>query len=529
MAGDIVVHAGPVVRSAYLEQVRRIAPAQLHGRDEELQQLAAFCTEPEREPYVWWRAPAWTGKSALMAWFVLHPPPGVQVVSFFVTARYAGQNDRVAFAEVVLEQLAALLGQSMPAYLTEATREAHLLRMLADAAEVCRRRGQRLVLVVDGLDEDRGVTAGPDAYSIAAMLPLRPVADLRIVVTGRPDPPIPSDVSADHWLHGQDIVRVLTKSMWAEVVRTDMQRELKRLLHGTETEQDLLGLVSAAGGGLSGVDLAELTGLSAYEVEEHLNAVTGRTFARQMSRWQPESAPQVYVLGHEELQLAVTRFLGDARLALYRQRLHTWADGYRARGWPSGTPEYLLRGYYRMLHDCVDVARAVACATDERRHNRMLDVTGGDTAALTEIADAQGLVLGLDSPDLLAMARLAMRRSSIAGRNAYIPAGLPAVWATIGQPTRAEALARAITDPERRAEALTAVVRVVAAVGDLERAESVVDVIAGPERQAQALTALLRVAVAGGDAERVRSLTERVESVIRLIAKPALRAAALVT
>ena len=36
----------PPIRSAYLEQVRRIAPAELLGRDDELAELAAFCTDP---------------------------------------------------------------------------------------------------------------------------------------------------------------------------------------------------------------------------------------------------------------------------------------------------------------------------------------------------------------------------------------------------------------------------------------------------------------------------------------------------
>ena len=126
--------AGPAVRSAYSEQVKRIAPVELHGRDGELAELAAFCTEPGRGPYAWWRAPAWAGKSALMSWFVLHPPPGVQVISFFVTARYKGQDDQDAFIDAVLEQLADLLDEPIPAYLTETTRELHLLRMLAEAA-----------------------------------------------------------------------------------------------------------------------------------------------------------------------------------------------------------------------------------------------------------------------------------------------------------------------------------------------------------------------------------------------------------
>ena len=87
-----------------------------------------------------------------------------------------------------------------------------------------------------------------------------------------------------------------------------MQRELKRLLHGDQAEQDLLGLVTAAGGGLSAGDLAELTGLPLYEIEENLHAVAGRTFTSRASRWQPGTAPPVYVLGHEELQTAATAY-----------------------------------------------------------------------------------------------------------------------------------------------------------------------------------------------------------------------------
>ena len=85
-----------------------------------------------------------------------------------------------------------------------------------------------------------------------------------------------------------------------------MQRELKRLLHGDQAERDMLGLVAAAGGGLSAGDLAELTGMAVYDIEENLHAVAGRTFTARASVWQPGTAPPVYVLGHEELQTAAT-------------------------------------------------------------------------------------------------------------------------------------------------------------------------------------------------------------------------------
>src|SRR6266568_1182330 len=118
-------------RPAYLEQVRQIAPEELRGREEELAELAAFCSGRGQSPYAWWRAPAWAGKSALMSWFVLHPPQGVRVVSFFITARYKGQDNRGAFTDALLEQLAALMGKQAPGYPAESVREHHLLGLLA--------------------------------------------------------------------------------------------------------------------------------------------------------------------------------------------------------------------------------------------------------------------------------------------------------------------------------------------------------------------------------------------------------------
>lgn len=509
-----------LVRSAYLEQVRRIAPPRLHEREEELAELAAFCTEPGQGPYAWWRAPAWAGKSALMSWFVLHPPPGVQVVSFFVTARYKGQDDRAAFADAVMEQLAELTGQPIPAYLTDTTREAHLLRMLSEAA----RRSPRLVLVVDGLDEDRGVTTGADAYSIAALLPLRPPAGLRTIVAGRPDPPIPADVPDRHPLRDPAIVRVLARSLSAEVVKADMRRELKRLLHGDRAQQDLLGLVTAAGGGLSAADLAELTGLPMYDIEENLHAVAGRTFTTRVSQWRPGTGPAVYVLGHEELQASAAGSLGHERLEQYRDRLHAWTERYRRRGWPGETPEYLLRGYFRLLLEQADRPRLVACATDQARHDRMLDITGGDSAALTEISETRDLLLRLGEPDLPALGRLNVHRSSIAERNAHVPAILPSVWAMLGSLPRAEALARAITSPSEQARALAGLAKIAAGAGDLDRAAALALAITSPYQRAWALAVL---AAKADDANRAATLADRAQTAAQAVTDPYQRTRAL--
>ncbi|WP_194820891.1 tetratricopeptide repeat protein, partial [Micromonospora sp. S-DT3-3-22] len=462
-----------------------------------------------------------------MAWFVLNPPPGVRVVSFFITARWAGQDNWVAFTDVVLEQLAELLDGHLPPFLTEATRGAHLHRMLADAAGRCADRGERLVLLVDGLDEDRGVTTGPDAHSIAALLPVRPAAGLRVIVAGRPNPPIPTDVPEHHPLRDARIIRPLAPSEYARVVRGDMERELKRLLAGTPAEQDLLGLLTAAGGGLSGPDLAELTGWSVWQVEDHLRTVAGRSFTSRSSHWRPDAAPQVYVLGHEEVQRQAVNMLGADRLAGYRQRLHTWADRYQAQGWPVDTPQYLLRGYYRMLHAVGDLERMVACATDPARHDRMLDLSGGDSTALAEITTAHTLIGTQPSPDLLAALRLAWYRDQLADRNTNIPTELPAIWATLRQPIRAEALARSITDPNLQARALAGLAQAVAATGDHDHAEQIAHSITDPNLQARALADLAQAVAATGDHDRARALATHAEQIARSITDPNLQAWAL--
>jgi hypothetical protein len=499
--------AAPAIHSAYLEQVLQIAPERLLDRDNELADLSMFCSGQGPQEYMWLQAPAWAGKSALLSWLVLHPPQGVHIVSFFITARFSGQDDRVAFADVIMDQLAELLDRPIPVNMPEALREARLLQMLSNAAAASREHGQRLILVVDGLDEDRSVVSGADAYSIAALLPTRPPSGLRIITASRPHPPLPSDVPDDHPLRDPGVVRVLGRSSWAEVVRVDMQRELKRLMYGTPSEQSILGLIVAAGGGLSGPDLAELSSLEVDEVEETLHTVVGRTFISHTSNYQPSTAPPVYILGHEELQISAQQFLGERRLSVYRQKLHTWAERYRQLGWPPDTPEYLLRGYYRMLYATGDISAIFANATDRARHDRMFDVTGGDNAGLAEIMEAQDAILELDEPDLLAMTQLAMHRTSISERNAGIPISLPAVWAALGNSNRALALAHAISHRERRVRALIAVANAVAiGQGDLDHARAIaqqaqemVADIADPGVQAQVLALLVETLALAGD------------------------------
>ena len=568
-AGHVTINLGSAraaVRSAYLQQVRRIAPPDppgLLGREAELDELAAFCLEPDCEPYAWWQARAWAGKSALLSTFVLSQPPQlagqIRIISFFITARLAGQDTREAFIPVLLEQLAELTGQELPAVLPEATREAYLLDLLAEAAAECQDRGERLVLVLDGLDEDRGVTTGPNAHSIAALLPADPPAGMRVIVAGRSNPPIPDDVPGWHPLRDPMILRPLQESPHARDMERLGRQELLHLLHGAPAEQDLLGLLTAAHGGLSGPDLEELTGASLGEIEEIMNTVAGRTFTLRASQGIPGTGPEMYLLGHEELQLAATRYIGR-RLAGYRDRLHGWADRYRSQGWPPGTPEYLLTSYYRLLTDLGDQPRMISFAGDTARHDRLLDLTGGDAAALAEIGAALDLIAVQEAPDLASALSLACLRDLLTDRNTRIPPGLPAVWAALGQVTRAEALGTSIPDPERQAEALVLIAEALTRTGQDEqgtrfadKAAAVARTIPNPDMQTQALTRIAGALTRAGQHEHAEAVArtisdpdmqaetlarigealtragqhERAEAVVRLIRDPRRRADAL--
>ncbi|WP_394617175.1 hypothetical protein JNUCC0626_47495 [Lentzea sp. JNUCC 0626] len=385
--------------------------------------------------------------------------------------------------------------------MTDTTRESHLAGLLEDAAMRCEERGERLVLLVDGLDEDRGA----ETHSIARLLPISPRAGMRVVVAGRPNPPIPSDVPTNHPLRDPAIVTALSRSPHADTAREQMERELKALYKGESGERDLLGLVTAAGGGLSAADLAELAGESAWDVEDRLATVAGRSFTKRESPRHP-----VYLLGHEELQVAARGMFGTQRLADYRRRVDLWADDYRERQWPEGTPEYQLQGYFNMLSAAGDVERMVQCAVDAKRQDRMLDVFGGDALAMEELSAAQNALAARAPIDLRALTRMAVHREFLLGRNSNIPANLPELWAVLGQVNRAESTASSFSDGSDRTRALTRLAIVLRRSAAVVRTEHVVaaarqaiGVVSLPDERAQLLTAL------SGDDERAEDDTTK--------------------
>jgi len=484
-------------RSDYIEVVRGLAPiGGLRDRADELAELARFCEGDGDDPYLWWQAEPWAGKSALLATFVLDPPTRCDVVSFFVTASLAVQADATACTDALLDQLSALTGEQLQPALTGSTRDGHRRKLLRIAAERAHDRGRRLVLVLDGLDEDRGTRPGSGLSSVAALLPAVTVAGLRVVVASRSSPGLPDDVPQGHPLRCCG-VRQLVASPYARDLGRRASQELQDQLFAGAVGREVLGFITASQGGLTAADLSELTGRAPFEVESTLAGVLGRTVGVRNGRSTGSLA-----FTHGTLAVEAVRRFGAA-LRRYQEELHHWAASYRDQGWPPETPHYMLQGYVRMVAAGGDETRLVDVVTDPVRHDRLQGLNGGDAAALAEVRAAEGVVSGTDG--LLPVVRLATRRHELASQNEVLPVQLPAVWVALGQPDRAESLARGIADPWWRAAALNALVSALIKSGDHERAERLAFGLDIPFRRMAALTRLAEAAVErGGLADAAR-------------------------
>jgi hypothetical protein len=458
---------------AYRAQLEGIAPQTLEDRDDEYQLLVDFCAG--NDPYLWIQGPPWAGKTALVSSFVLHPPRGVVPVWFLVNNRLVEQSDATAYMEVLIHQLSVLAGRQ-PADLTGAARDGERRRLLIEAAEGLAAWGGTLLLVVDGLDEDQAMRADGRGTSIASLLPDRLPPNVRVLVTSRPISRLPSDVVGGHPLYGSR-VHGLSAVAAARHTEHEARHDLSSALRGDRLGRDLVGLLAAARGSLTVDNLHELSGADWYDVNQRL----GSAFGRILRVGSPKSGHALNdSLGGGGLQFAhdtlfatvVDQFGPD--IEVFRNRVHAWAEGYAARGWPAGTPAYLLHAYGRVVIALRDTARATALATDAARHERLREVTGSDGDALAEIDLVRELVRERAPQDLAALATIAAARDLLARRNTALYPGLPAAHARLGQTERAIGMTRSLFEPARQSLGLARVALVLAEARDQLRARALV-------------------------------------------------------
>ncbi|MEV7346795.1 trypsin-like peptidase domain-containing protein [Streptomyces sp. NPDC093544] len=364
--------------TAFTAHLQDLAPDELLDRQPELENLIAFCAGPD--PYLWIQGAPWSGKTALASWLSLHPPHGIVPVWFFITNRLAGNAESPAYVESLIQQCAALARRDPIDSTAPAARAGELRLLLAEAVKRVAADGTTLLLIVDGLDEDR--SSGP---SIASLLPSTPPANMRVLVTSRSHPGLPADVDADHPLQGCPVLR-LEPSAAARNTQHEAVREMDEALRGDELTRDLIGLVAAARGSLTVRDLQELTGRRPFELEQRLGGPLGRILRSSGSAAEalaalPQDSPPAtrrergYLFAHDTLLAAAGKALGYG-IDDYQARIKTWAADYAEAGWPPGTPDYLLSSYAQQITSLGDPEGAVQLATDARRIERIAESIG---------------------------------------------------------------------------------------------------------------------------------------------------------
>jgi tetratricopeptide (TPR) repeat protein len=454
--GQLVVPPTDMPRpyhTRYLARVQQLRAADgLLDRERELAELADFCAKPEGPSYTWWRAGPWAGKTALMAHFVVHPPAGVRIVPFFVLARDASEADGDAFLEVTIPQLADLAEASVPTAIAGDRRLNLFQELVEQADDECSRRGERLILLVDGLDEDQGLTPERATRSIASMLPIPNGRRFRVVVAGRLNPDVPYDVAADHPLRRAATSRTLVESPHAEVAKDQAHAQLRAHLHDDGLAHAVLALVTVARGGLTVTDLAELTDTTEADVRDALLS-DHRGRAYQLRGQAQTTSRREVMLAHDELRTAAEKGLSAREKSHWLSALLQWASGYRASSWTKVTPEYLLTGLDKVLLRSDLTAELVQHVADIDRLDRLRAVTGGDATGLAQVRAALENVAG-DPAHLSFSVRLALVRDHLSDRNGNLPPAVLETWVRLGEPKRAIALAESSDHAPTRARAL---------------------------------------------------------------------------
>ena len=344
-----------LARPAYLATVAEIGRAlhrrmpQLLGRDRELAELAAFAIG--RDGYRWVVGGAYAGKTALVYEAVSAAlPQAVDVVVYFLS-RARGDADSNNFLAGVVPQLAHLCGVEPP---TPGPDEFNVLWQ--QAARSSADRGRHVLLVVDGLDEDRRPEGTP---SVASRLPAVVDDHAHVLVSSRPFPELPADIPSGHPLTDPRI-RVSLEPFVGSIELAELARaEIDELAHGTGSDVavDVLGLLAAASGPLSVLDLATLVSedLAAPSLarRRQVRRVVAERAERSLEPVGDVRTPR-YQFAHRML-LEHAQQDADLSDPEYRQRIHRWADRWPSVGWPvvaggdDGTPRYLLDSYAATL------------------------------------------------------------------------------------------------------------------------------------------------------------------------------------
>lgn len=470
-----------LVVQAYRTSLDEYLPAVVDLRSREISDTRSFLGGVGSQ-WWGWRGEAWCGKSTLMAMILADVESDHEVVPFFINGRQIGSRRREDFIARTLPRLAQLCGEDFVPQTSDGLEVDFYRAYLFRAAESCASRGQTLVYLIDGLDEDAG-----DAGSILAVLPSTLPGNTRAVVAARPVP-LPRDISPNHDLQHERVWHRLEQSELARVARSTAEDDVNELL-ASATGRSVAELLAAAGAPLTAADLAELTDTSVGQLRvELLSRREGRclTTAAVPPIDPRDSGPNElgYRLAHEEVMREIVISLRpqaarvegasawqaavDQALAQGRQRLTAWADDWQDRAWPLDTPRYLIREYAELLAANREYERLSDLERSPGRQELLEKAWGVPWRAQEELLRTVR-VLARDTSDLAATASLRMMLDIRAPNGGSLDPKIPEAWARLGRQEYADYLCDQTIDLQRE-EALARLLRLAIHMGQTARA-----------------------------------------------------------
>ncbi|MEV6744246.1 hypothetical protein AB0N21_07550 [Streptomyces sp. NPDC051080] len=447
--------ANPGLRFIRLHRSAPDASAvEIRGRTDERTAMNAFVRDSRADApsYLCWHADAPVGKTALLADYVgRQSSASADIVTFFVSAAH-GTDTRAEFETEIVDQIDDFLGRTGSPVPSNAR---GWKALFAEAAAKSARHGRKLLLVVDGLDDDvawssraaeSGTTrAGADTTnaegsagtgrrpargSIAALLPSRPPPNMRVIVSLRRCVLLPDDVpSVRHPLRQSRHLRTLVPVPGVPLIRQPRP-------DAAALGEPVAGLLAVAGGGLRTVDLADLTGLPAERLDRLAQGPAGRALVTD------DPVFRTYALADPQLLRSVREDLGEAGVLRYTHVLLAWSRRWRAAGWPDDTPPYPVAHQLRLL---TDTAERAAYVLDMPRLLRLARTAGPD-AALAQLESYETEIAGSSdaTPDgdaLAALVPLCAARSLLRQDIRDVPAGAASLLVRLGDVERARGLA----------------------------------------------------------------------------------------
>ncbi|MEW5355798.1 hypothetical protein [Streptomyces sp. 16-176A] len=420
------------------------AKVEAQGRTDERTEMNSFVRDSRNEApsYLCWHADAPVGKTVLLADYVSRRPPAeADILTFFVSAAH-GTDTRAAFEREITDQIAALLGgggSPVP------SNQREWRARFAEAAKKSACHGRKLLLVVDGLDDDvawsglaaesatpsYGAGQRPRRGSIAALLPARPPSNMRVIVSLRRWTRFPDDLPpVRHPLRQCRHLRTLLPVAGVPLIRQPPPDT-------TALGEPVAGLLAVAGGGLRTTDLAELTGLPAERLDRLVHGPAGRALVTD------DPVSRTYALADLRLTRAVRAELGEPGILRHTRELLSWSWRWRDAGWPDDTPPYPLAHQLRLL---TDTAERAAHVLDMPRLRRLARTAGPDAAlAQLEAFDAEiggATNAASDADGLATLVPLCAARSLLRHEAREVPDGAASLFVRLGDVERARGLAR---------------------------------------------------------------------------------------